>query len=128
MKDSFEKFNKWAAYGFDLDHFGSRHFEYHHFFFRKRTIDQVSSTASEVGSSTSGDEVKEGGKQADKVRYHREIKLTSILNLQQSVEVDTHKGLREIFKNHTFVGCVNAEYALLQHQTKLYLINTSKLR
>ncbi|XP_071818639.1 DNA mismatch repair protein Mlh1-like isoform X2 [Apostichopus japonicus] len=94
---------------------------------RKRTIDQVSSTAPEVGSSTSGAEVKEGGKQADKVRYHREIKLTSILNLQQSVEVDTHKGLREIFKNHTFVGCVNAEYALLQHQTKLYLINTSKL-
>ena len=36
-------------------------------------------------------------------------------------------GLRELFKHHTFVGCVNSEHAVIQHQTKLYLVNTVKL-
>ncbi|CAE1278308.1 MLH1 [Acanthosepion pharaonis] len=38
-----------------------------------------------------------------------------------------HSGLREIFQNHKFVGCVSKELALIQHQTKLYLVNTFKL-
>lgn len=92
---------------------------------RKRTIDKVSPAGKEKTPSPgpSGD----SGKQPQAQRHRRQIKLTSILNLQQGVEDSTHEGLRELFKNHTFVGCVNAENALLQHQTKLYLVNTSKL-
>jgi len=30
--------------------------------------------------------------------------------------------------NHTFVGCVDTNFSLLQFQTKLYLINTYALR
>ena len=37
-------------------------------------------------------------------------------------------GLRTLLQNHTFVGCVSPEFALLQHDTKLYLVNTTKLR
>ena len=37
-------------------------------------------------------------------------------------------GLRTLMQNHTFVGCVSPEFALIQHDTKLYLVNTTKLR
>lgn len=57
----------------------------------------------------------------------REIKLSSILGMQQDIKDAMHKGLREMFQNHKFVGCVNEEFALMQHQTKLYLVNTTKL-
>ncbi|XP_077979324.1 DNA mismatch repair protein Mlh1-like [Glandiceps talaboti] len=59
--------------------------------------------------------------------HRREIKLTSILTLQKEVEERTHKGLRDLFKSHTFVGCVKPGLALLQHHTKLYLVNTTKI-
>ncbi|XP_070566210.1 DNA mismatch repair protein Mlh1-like [Ptychodera flava] len=74
-----------------------------------------------TGSSTS--------KPSSSVRqpHRREIKLTSILTLQKEVEDQMHKGLREMFKNHTFVGCVRPDLALMQHQTKLYLVNTTKV-
>ncbi|ESP00174.1 hypothetical protein LOTGIDRAFT_141270, partial [Lottia gigantea] len=57
----------------------------------------------------------------------RDIGLTSINNLIEEFQKGTNQGLRELFQNHTFVGCVNEEHALVQHQTKLYLINTTKL-
>ncbi|KAK3109179.1 hypothetical protein FSP39_024740 [Pinctada imbricata] len=57
----------------------------------------------------------------------RSIKLTSVLNLQKQIKDSMHSGLREMFQNHKFVGCVNQEMALMQHQTKLYLVNTTKL-
>ena len=38
------------------------------------------------------------------------------------------EGLRELFQDHTFVGCVSEELALMQHQTQLYLVNTHRLR
>uniref|UniRef100_A0A8C7CSB1 DNA mismatch repair protein MLH1 n=1 Tax=Oncorhynchus kisutch TaxID=8019 RepID=A0A8C7CSB1_ONCKI len=36
---------------------------------------------------------------------------------------------REIvmLQNHSFVGCVNPQWTLIQHHTKLYLLNTTKL-
>ncbi|XP_071956008.1 DNA mismatch repair protein Mlh1-like [Antedon mediterranea] len=59
--------------------------------------------------------------------HHSPVRLTSVLQLQQDVEDKLHKGLREIVKHHTFVGCVSSQHALLQHQTKLYLVDTAKL-
>ena len=35
--------------------------------------------------------------------------------------------LRVVIKEHTFVGCVNKSFSLLQHQTKLYLVNNLHL-
>lgn len=57
----------------------------------------------------------------------RPVKLTSILSLQEEVQESMHKNLREMFQFHKFVGCVNKEFSLMQHQTKLYLVNTTKL-
>ncbi|XP_069814578.1 DNA mismatch repair protein Mlh1 [Dendropsophus ebraccatus] len=57
----------------------------------------------------------------------RVINLTSILSLQKQVEDRAHKGLQDMLRNHSFVGCVNPQWTLAQYQTKLYLLNTTKL-
>ncbi|XP_055972305.1 DNA mismatch repair protein Mlh1-like [Sorex fumeus] len=57
----------------------------------------------------------------------RIINLTSVLSLQEEINQRGHETLREMLNNHSFVGCVNPQWALAQHQTKLYLLNTSKL-
>ncbi|XP_068203358.1 DNA mismatch repair protein Mlh1-like [Palaemon carinicauda] len=64
---------------------------------------------------------------SDPKPVRREIKLTSILALISELETSCHVGLRESLKNMTFVGCVNPQYALIQHGNKLYLTNTSSL-
>lgn len=58
----------------------------------------------------------------------RIINLTSVLSLQEDISQRGHETLREMLHNHSFVGCVNPQWALAQHQTKLYLLNTTKLR
>uniref|UniRef100_A0A8I5YRB9 MutL homolog 1 n=1 Tax=Pongo abelii TaxID=9601 RepID=A0A8I5YRB9_PONAB len=58
----------------------------------------------------------------------RIINLTSVLSLQEEINERGHEVLREMLHNHSFVGCVNPQWALAQHQTKLYLLNTTKLR
>uniref|UniRef100_A0A671LGA9 DNA mismatch repair protein S5 domain-containing protein n=1 Tax=Sinocyclocheilus anshuiensis TaxID=1608454 RepID=A0A671LGA9_9TELE len=57
----------------------------------------------------------------------RFIKLTSIKELREDIEQHTHKGLQDLLQNHSFVGSVNPQWTLVQHQTKLYLLNTTKL-
>uniref|UniRef100_A0A8C4NK96 DNA mismatch repair protein MLH1 n=1 Tax=Eptatretus burgeri TaxID=7764 RepID=A0A8C4NK96_EPTBU len=57
----------------------------------------------------------------------RVINLTSVLSLQEEIDSAKHEGLQELFKNHSFVGCVDPQWALVQHQTKLYLLNTTNL-
>ncbi|TRY55895.1 hypothetical protein DNTS_029136 [Danionella cerebrum] len=57
----------------------------------------------------------------------RTIKLTSVRELRSDIEEQTHKGLQELLQNHSFVGSVSPQWTLVQHKTKLYLLNTSKL-
>ncbi|XP_044070251.1 DNA mismatch repair protein Mlh1 [Siniperca chuatsi] len=57
----------------------------------------------------------------------RVIKLNSIKELRGEITENTHKGLQEMLQNHSFVGCVNPQWTLIQHHTKLYLLNTTKL-
>ncbi|XP_076985942.1 DNA mismatch repair protein Mlh1 [Tamandua tetradactyla] len=57
----------------------------------------------------------------------RIINLTSVLNLQEEINERGYETLREMLYNHSFVGCVNPQWALAQYQTKLYLLNTTKL-
>ncbi|TDH01022.1 hypothetical protein EPR50_G00176010 [Perca flavescens] len=57
----------------------------------------------------------------------RVVKLTSIRELRAEIAENTHKGLQEMLQNHSFVGCVNPQWTLVQHHTKLYLLNTTKL-
>ena len=57
----------------------------------------------------------------------RIIKLESVLTLRDSVEKNNNDVLQELISNHTFVGCVSSGRTLLQHNTKLYLVNTKIL-
>ncbi|KAG8572409.1 hypothetical protein GDO81_012037 [Engystomops pustulosus] len=57
----------------------------------------------------------------------RVINLTSVLSLQKDIEDRAHKSLQDMLRNHSFVGCVNPQWTLAQYQTKLYLLNTTKL-
>ncbi|KAJ7322630.1 hypothetical protein JRQ81_018917 [Phrynocephalus forsythii] len=57
----------------------------------------------------------------------RIINLTSVLTLQEEISNQAHTRLQEMLHDHSFVGCVNPQWALVQYQTKLYLLNTTKL-
>ncbi|XP_067277765.1 DNA mismatch repair protein Mlh1 [Pseudorasbora parva] len=72
------------------------------------------------------EEVKEDLTAASLPR-RRVIKLTSIKELREDIEKQTHKGLQELLQNHSFVGSVSPQWTLVQHQTKLYMLNTTKL-
>ncbi|KXS20066.1 mutL-like protein 1, colon cancer, nonpolyposis type 2 [Gonapodya prolifera JEL478] len=52
-----------------------------------------------------------------------DIRLTSILELREEVESKEHKGITEVFREHTFVGCVDNQLALVQHQVRLFMVN-----
>ncbi|XP_046884803.1 DNA mismatch repair protein Mlh1 isoform X2 [Hypomesus transpacificus] len=57
----------------------------------------------------------------------RVIKLTSVRELRDEITELAHTGLQEMLQNLSFVGCVNPQWTLIQHHTKLYLLNTTKL-
>ncbi|XP_067417031.1 DNA mismatch repair protein Mlh1 isoform X2 [Emydura macquarii macquarii] len=57
----------------------------------------------------------------------RIINLTSVLTLQEEISSQAYAGLQEMLHDHSFVGCVSPQWALAQYQTKLYLLNTTKL-
>ncbi|KAJ3127325.1 DNA mismatch repair protein [Nowakowskiella sp. JEL0407] len=52
-----------------------------------------------------------------------EVNLTSVLELREEVHGRENKGVTEVFKEHTFVGCVDNVLALIQKGTKLYMID-----
>ncbi|BGP19480.1 DNA mismatch repair protein Mlh1 [Rhodosporidiobolus nylandii] len=57
-----------------------------------------------------------------------ECALTSVRQLRKEVIDGRHEGLDQIVKNHIFVGVADLDtWSMLQHQTKLYLVNHSAL-
>ncbi|KAL5036418.1 DNA mismatch repair protein Mlh1 [Batrachochytrium dendrobatidis] len=60
-------------------------------------------------------------------RQFVDVRLTSVLELRNEVIETEHKSVTELFHEHTFVGCVNDTLALIQHHTKLYLINYQEI-
>ncbi|XP_061140917.1 DNA mismatch repair protein Mlh1 isoform X3 [Syngnathus typhle] len=76
------------------------------------------------------EETREGREEdltAAETPKRRVIKLNSIKELRGEINDNTHKGLQEMLQNHSFVGCVNPQWTLIQHRTKLYLLNTTTL-
>ncbi|GAA5863109.1 hypothetical protein JCM8547_002800 [Rhodosporidiobolus lusitaniae] len=57
-----------------------------------------------------------------------ECALTSVRGLRKEVVEGRHEGLDQIMKNHIFVGVADLEssWSMIQHQTKLYLVNHSR--
>lgn len=58
---------------------------------------------------------------------HRNFNFESLNDLRNKVEKNASKSMHEILQSMNFVGFVNRELALIQHQTALYLTNTSRL-
>ncbi|KAI9032104.1 hypothetical protein DFJ74DRAFT_601858 [Hyaloraphidium curvatum] len=56
------------------------------------------------------------------------VQLTSIKELRSAVAESMHRGITEVFREHTFVGVVDSRLALLQHQTRLYMVNYREAR
>lgn len=71
--------------------------------------------------------LKQSSSSSNNYPERREICLTSVLELRQEIDEAEHKGLKEMFENHKFVGCVEKSLSLMQHGTKLYLANVTNL-
>ena len=54
-------------------------------------------------------------------------KLQSVKSLLAQIDENCADHLKDIIANHTFVGCASREFALVQHTTKLYVVNTHNL-
>ncbi|KAF7349273.1 DNA-mis-repair domain-containing protein [Mycena sanguinolenta] len=87
-----------------------------------------------VRDPTQIDDTAKGKSAAADTSKSREIKeseciLTSVKRLRQKVIKGKHKQLSEILEKHTFVGIVdlNKCLSLIQHSTKLYLVNHGAL-
>uniref|UniRef100_S4R697 DNA mismatch repair protein MLH1 n=1 Tax=Petromyzon marinus TaxID=7757 RepID=S4R697_PETMA len=81
----------------------------------------------EAAAAEEGMEEEQEPLMAAALPKRRVFSFVSILALQSEITSSKHDGLHEVMKNHTFVGCVDPTWALLQHQTRLYLVNTTKL-
>ena len=57
----------------------------------------------------------------------REIRLASVKNLRRSIDEKEYSALKDLLEDHIFVGCIDRSQALIQHNTKLYLVNTTNL-
>ena len=57
----------------------------------------------------------------------RVIRLSSVKTLRKRIDDQEHLGLKNLLEDHKFVGCANKSSALVQHLTRLYLVNTEKL-
>jgi DNA mismatch repair protein MLH1 len=62
-----------------------------------------------------------------RVRPAPPILLTSVQNLLSSIASASHPQLHELLSAHTYVGFVSPAYSLVQHRTKLYLLNVTNL-
>lgn len=60
-------------------------------------------------------------------RARHEVRLSSVLELREAVSADAHSGLSDIFREHAFVGCIDARLALVQHHTRLLVVNYHEL-
>ena len=83
-------------------------------------------------SGSSG--LSSGNDQADEsfritaARKSKEVRLTSVLEMQKKIEDGCSVYLRKVLKEMVFVGVVDKHFALFQHETKLFMANTLKLR
>ncbi|KAJ2356536.1 DNA mismatch repair protein [Coemansia sp. RSA 2618] len=64
---------------------------------------------------------------APKTEPRVEVRLSSILNLRKELQRRAHTELTQILSEHTFVGFVDDQRALIQHQTRLYMVDYCKI-
>lgn len=57
-------------------------------------------------------------------KLDRTFNFASLQCLKTEVEKNASKYLKQVFANMSFVGCLDRELALIQHQTGLFILNT----
>lgn len=67
------------------------------------------------------------GQESNASGTRRNLNLRSVNELIEAVEKRSNSALRELLQNHTFVGVINQKFALIQHLTNLYIVNTRQL-
>jgi DNA mismatch repair protein MLH1 len=67
--------------------------------------------------------IKSSQGQASHAREYVDVRLDSIRGLRSSLISNTDKYLLQLLQNHTYVGYVDSARALIQHDTKLYMVN-----
>ncbi|KAL0571895.1 DNA mismatch repair protein Mlh1 [Marasmius crinis-equi] len=100
-----------------------------------RTLDSMFPVANPSHiTGASGSKTTKSGIPATPVSRYREVKesdcnLTSVNALRRAIIKKRHKSLTEILEKHTFVGIVDLDrcLSLVQHSTKLYLVNHGAL-
>ncbi|XP_005184469.1 DNA mismatch repair protein Mlh1 [Musca domestica] len=78
------------------------------------------------GASSTSTAAEESFREVAK-RKTKEVKLTSILNMQKKIEDSCSVEMRKMIKELVFVGVVDKQFALFQHETRLYMGDTIKL-
>jgi DNA mismatch repair protein MLH1 len=69
-----------------------------------------------------------GASQAQQHRLKRaRSDLTSVQQLLEEAEGASHGGLADLFREHSFVGCADSNFCLLQHRLNLYLIDVPRV-
>ena len=61
------------------------------------------------------------------VVFPRKIKLTSIETLHQAIDEECGTDLLNIVRNFVYVGTIDGQSSLIQHDTQLYLVHTRHL-
>ncbi|XP_056148200.1 DNA mismatch repair protein Mlh1 [Lampris incognitus] len=87
----------------------------------------VTTTDLSTKHSRKGEEEKQEDLTFAGMDRRRVIKLNSVKELRHEIAESTHEDLQRMLRNHSFVGCINPQWTLIQHHTKLYLLNTTKL-
>lgn len=59
--------------------------------------------------------------------FPRQIKLTSVENLRQSIEEQCDQELLNLIRQFVYVGTIDGQTSLIQHDTQLYLVHTRHL-
>ena len=99
---------------------------------RTRTLDAfLTHTSPSVPPTATEHPPAEGGQGAPPKRprvgaaltTEREAVASHLEELQREVVQAVHPGLQTLFREHFFVGCVSDTLALVQHQTRLCLVN-----
>ncbi|OMJ24325.1 DNA mismatch repair protein Mlh1 [Smittium culicis] len=86
-----------------------------------------SSTLSQLSANSAEDLKVAQSKDKSSIRPRVEVRLSSVLELRQELVDESNKELTMILRDHTLVGLVDTERALVQYSTKLFMINYSKV-
>ncbi|CAF1045376.1 unnamed protein product, partial [Didymodactylos carnosus] len=96
---------------------------------RDQTLDKLKYHRSTSSSSKKTDDTEENEYQSPlaQIQFDRQIKLSSILELKQSIDDVCDQILEDIIKEFVYVGACDHKYSLIQYQTQLYLCDTRQL-